>query len=106
MDGHFGIMGIGNMDRINLIPLSEYLSQLEQRPSGEVITYGITYNGKESLNWHFKSSQDRDKIIQYFLERGITAIQPYGKTIWGTYPRTVNVDESITRGEWIWDDWK
>ena len=98
-------MGIGNMDRINLIPLNEYKLLLEQEPSGEVITYGIKCNGQESLNRHFKNSQDRDKIIQYFLERGITDIQSYGQTIWGTYPRTVNVDESIARGEWVWDDW-
>lgn len=93
------------MDTINLIPLDEYKLLLERESSGEVITYGIKCNGQESLNRHFKSSQDRDKIIQYFLERGITAIQPYGKTVWGTYPRTVNVDESIARGEWVWDDW-
>lgn len=94
------------MDRINLIPLDEYKLLLEQRPSGEVITYGIKCNGQESLNRFFKSSQDRDKIIQYFLERGMTDIQPYGRTVWGTYPRTVNVDESIARGEWVWDDWE
>lgn len=93
------------MKNINLMPLKEYVLLLEREPNGEIITYTVNDNGQECLNLQFKSIQDREKIIQFFVEHGITNIQPRGRTIWGTFPRTVNVDESLASGEWVWDDW-
>ncbi len=93
------------MNNINLIPLEKYLAQLERRPSGEVITYTIEYNGQECSSFQFKSAQDREKIIQFYIKHNIINVQSRDRTIWGTFPRTVNVDESLARGEWVWDDW-
>lgn len=93
------------MNNINLIPLKEYLTLLERRPSGEYITYSIRQDDEGCLGFYFKTAQDRDRVIQYLLEHGVENIQPHGQMIWGTFPRTVNVDESLARGEWVWDDW-
>lgn len=93
------------MENVVLVPLEEYLTQLERELSGEYITYTIRQDGEECLGFQLKSTQDRDRVIQYLLEHGVENIQPGGRTIWGTSPRTMNVDESLARGEWVWDDW-
>ena len=87
------------------IKLVNYIPMLERDKNGLVITYGLRVGESNDLMlYHFKNIKERDKMLKFLSSHDVDAFAG-GRTIWGTIPRTVNVDESLARGEWIWDDW-